>query len=109
MGEWMPIISTAAVLSRTNFCWMALPTPPARATPHRIILQSPPPDAVAEAKVQTSTYDAQYGRAGGGTINVGLKGGTNNFHGVAYDYWRNTVLNANTFDAKLSGQGKPAF
>jgi hypothetical protein len=70
---------------------------------------APPPDAVAEAKVQTSTYDAQYGRTGGGTVNVGLKSGTNSFHGVAYDYWRNTVLNANTFDANLSGQGKPAF
>jgi hypothetical protein len=70
---------------------------------------APPPDAVSESKVQTSTYDAQYGRTGGGTVNVGLKSGTNKFHANLYDYWRNTVLNANTFDGNLSGQGKVPF
>jgi hypothetical protein len=70
---------------------------------------APPPDAVAESRVQTSTYDAQYGRTGGGTVNVGLKSGTNSFHGNFYDYWRNTVLNSNTFDGNLSGQGKVPF
>ena len=67
---------------------------------------APPPDAVGESKVQTSTYDAQYGRTGGGTVNVNLKSGTNKIHGNLYDYWRNTVLNANTFDANLSGSGQ---
>ncbi len=70
---------------------------------------APPPDAVSESKVQTSTYDAQYGRTGGGTVNVGLKSGTNRFHANLYDYWRNTVLNANTFDGNLLGQGKVPF
>ncbi len=70
---------------------------------------APPPDAVSESKVQTSTYDAQYGRTGGGTVNVGLKSGTNTFHANLYDYWRNTVLNANSFDGNLSGQGKVPF
>jgi hypothetical protein len=77
-------------------------------TPNNLTL-APPPDATSEFRVQTSTYDAQYGRTGGGTVNVGLKSGTNSFHGNIYDYWRNTVLNANTFDGNLSGQGKVAF
>ena len=77
-------------------------------SPNNLTL-APPPDAVSESKVQTSSYDAQYGRTGGGTVNVTLKSGTNRFHGNLYDYWRNTVLNANTFDANLSGQGKVPF
>lgn len=60
-------------------------------------LISPNTDGVAEFKVMTNTYDAQYGRVGGGTVNVVMKSGTNRFHGTAYDYWRNRVLDANTF------------
>ncbi len=77
-------------------------------TPNNLTV-APPPDATSEFRVQTSTYDAQYGRTGGGTVNVGLKSGTNSLHGSAYEYWRNTVLNANTFDGNLSGQGKVPF
>jgi hypothetical protein len=77
-------------------------------TPNNLTV-APPPDATSEFRVQTSSYDAQYGRTGGGTVNVGLKSGTNSFHGSLYDYWRNTVLNANTFDGNLSGQGKVPF
>src|SRR5580698_5811731 len=54
----------------------------------------PSPDAVAEFKVETDNYSAEYGRAGGAIINVTTHSGTNAFHGVAYDYLRNTVLNA---------------
>ena len=54
----------------------------------------PSPDAVAEFKVETDNYSAEYGRAGGGIINVTTHSGTNAFHGVAYDYLRNTALNA---------------
>ncbi len=75
-------------------------------TPNNLTV-APPPDATSEFRVQTSTYDAQYGRTGGGTVNVGLKSGTNSFHGSVYDYWRNTILNANTFDGNLSGQKVP--
>lgn len=77
-------------------------------TPNNLTI-APPPDGASEFRVQTSTYDAQYGRTGGGTVNVGLKSGTNGLHGAVYDYWRNTVLNANTFDGNLSGQGKVPF
>lgn len=57
----------------------------------------PPIEAVQEFKVMTSTYDAQYGRSGGGTVNVSLKSGANSPHGSAYEFLKRTGLNANTF------------
>jgi hypothetical protein len=58
---------------------------------------SPNVDAVQEFKIMTNTYDSQYGRAGGGTINTILKSGTASYHGTAFDFWRNDILDANTF------------
>jgi len=66
----------------------------------------PSPDATSEFKVQTNTYDAQYGRTGGGTVNVSLKSGTNKLHGAAYWYFRHDKLNANTFEANMAGTKK---
>src|SRR6201999_2524633 len=63
----------------------------------------PPPDAVREVGVQTNSYDAQYGHSGGGSINVDLKSGTNQIHGAAYEYLRNTVLNANRWENNANG------
>ena len=51
-------------------------------------------DAVQEVSVQTSNYAAEYGGAGGGYLNFTMKSGTNQYHGSAYDYWVNDVLNA---------------
>jgi len=47
----------------------------------------PSPDATAEFRVQTNLYDAQYGRSGGGVVNVILKSGTNAFRGAGYMYY----------------------
>ncbi|NOT62567.1 MAG: TonB-dependent receptor [Acidobacteria bacterium] len=69
----------------------------------------PSPDAVQEFKVQSNTYDAQFGRTGGGTINVSLKGGTNKLHGSLYHYFRNDVLNANSFQNNATGAKRTAF
>jgi hypothetical protein len=57
----------------------------------------PSPDAIQEFKVQTSTYDATYGRNPGGNVNVVTKSGTNTWHGTAFEFVRNAVLDANDF------------
>jgi len=54
----------------------------------------PSPDSLQEFKVQTDNYSAEYGRAGGAIVNATTRSGTNSFHGGAYEYFRNTVLNA---------------
>jgi Carboxypeptidase regulatory-like domain len=54
----------------------------------------PSPDALAEFRVITSNLSAEYGRVGGGVVNAALRSGTNQFHGTAYDFFRNTDLNA---------------
>ena len=60
----------------------------------------PSPDAIEEFKVQTSTYDSSYGRNPGANVNVVTKSGGNKFHGDAFEFFRNTVLNANEFFIK---------
>jgi hypothetical protein len=52
------------------------------------------PDAVAEFKVVTNNYSAEYGRAGGAVINAAYKSGTNDFHVTLWEFMRNTKLNA---------------
>ena len=54
-------------------------------------------EAVSEFKVMTNTFDAQYGSASGGVVNLSSKQGTNNFHGSAYDLLKNRVLDANSW------------
>jgi len=57
----------------------------------------PSPDAIAEFKVVTSNFSAEYGRVSGGVINAALRSGTNQFHGTVYEFVRNTALNATGF------------
>ena len=57
----------------------------------------PSPDAIQEFKIQTSTYDASYGRNPGANVNVMTKSGSNAFHGTAFEFFRNSALNANDF------------
>ena len=64
----------------------------------------PNPDVIEEFKVQTSLYDATQGRNGGGNVNAVLRGGTQNFHGSVYEYFRNDALDANDFFANANGE-----
>ena len=57
----------------------------------------PNPDALMEFRIQTSTYDASYGRNPGANVNVVTKSGTNTWHGTAFEFLRNSDLNANSF------------
>jgi hypothetical protein len=54
-------------------------------------------DAIAEFKVLTSNYGAQYGRNGSGTVEVETKSGTNKFHGDVYEFVRNDMFNARNY------------
>jgi len=64
---------------------------------------NPSPDAVEEFRVLTNSFDAEFGRNSGSVINVVTKSGGNNFHGDAYDFLRNKVLNSkNYFDLTKS-------
>ena len=67
----------------------------------------PAPESLQEFKVQTSLYDATYGRSGGGNIQAITKSGQNVFHGGAYEYLRNEKLNANNPFLKAARVGRP--
>src|SRR5215467_3320420 len=69
----------------------------------------PAPDAIEEFKVQTGLYDAEFGKQGGGTVNIVTKSGGNTFHGSVFEFFRNTSLDANSYFQKASGATKPIF
>jgi len=68
-----------------------------------------PLESVAEFKIQTATYSAEFGRAGGGVINVASKSGTNEFHGVAYVFLQSQALNANSWSNNRNRVPKGKF
>jgi hypothetical protein len=53
---------------------------------------NPPPDALAEFKVQTSNYSAEFGHSAGAVVNASIKSGTNSLHGSVWEYVRNTIF-----------------
>jgi hypothetical protein len=67
----------------------------------------PPSDAIRELKVNTSAYSAEYGRTSGGTVTLVINSGTDQYHGGAYEYFRNEDLNANNFFNNVRGQKRP--
>ena len=71
--------------------------------------QSVPLDSVQEFRVSTSNFTAEYGRAGGGVINVATKSGTNQFHGTLYEFNRVSALAANTYQNDANGLPKDGF
>jgi outer membrane receptor protein involved in Fe transport len=64
-------------------------------------------DAVQEFQVNRNAYSAEYGRAGGAVINVVTKSGTNDFHGSAFEFFRDKSLNANTWANKIRNPVAP--
>ena len=69
----------------------------------------PTQDAIQEFRVQTNNLGAEFGRFGGGVVNMTSKSGTNALHGSVYEFLRNRVLNANTFFNNRAGLTTPAF
>jgi Carboxypeptidase regulatory-like domain len=69
----------------------------------------PSPDVIQEFKVSTSLYDATQGRNGGGNINAILKTGGADYHFDVFEFFRNTVLDANDFFLNRAGQERPVI
>src|SRR5919197_1592502 len=67
----------------------------------------PPSDITQEFKVQTATFDAQFGNTEGGVTSITVKSGTNKLHGTAYYWTEPGGLAANDFFGKARGQGRP--
>src|SRR5262249_2338807 len=63
----------------------------------------------AEVQVIRNNYDAQYGRSGGGVVSLVTKGGGSEFHGVGFDFLRNSAVDANSWANNRSGLPKPIF
>ena len=66
----------------------------------------PSVDAIQEFKIATNLYSAEYGSAGAGQVNIITRGGSNSFHGTAWDYLRNSDLDARNY---FDGSTKPQF
>jgi hypothetical protein len=65
-------------------------------------------DAMQEFRVETSSFAPEYGRAPGGQVGITTRSGTSEFHGDAFDYLRNTVLDANDWFANAAGEPRAA-
>jgi len=66
-------------------------------------------EAISEFKVLTNSYGAQYGKNGSGSVEVETKSGTNQFHGSAFEYVRNTMFNANAWENNGQGVPRPSY
>ena len=69
----------------------------------------PPVDAISEFRLQTSTFSAEFGRAGGAVLNASIKSGTNQLHGTVWEFLRNDKLDAADFFQNANSQPKGAF
>ena len=69
----------------------------------RTVMNVPTMESIQEFKVLTNTYDAQYGRTGGGIVTIVTKSGTNQIHGNLFEYFQNDKLNANQTELNAAG------
>lgn len=73
------------------------------------VVFNPNPDTIAEFRILSNNYTAEYGRNGGGTVSVVTKSGTNQTHGSLFEYLRNDAFNANDFFDNLNRQPRPVL
>ena len=73
---------------------------------NRTLLIFPSIDSIQEFRVERNSFSAEYGQAQGAVINLITKGGGNQFHGTAFEFLRNDVLNSNDFFLNRNGQPK---
>ncbi len=76
---------------------------------YNAVADVPQVDAIQEFKVLTTAYNPEWGRTSGGVVTFATKPGTNTLHGSVFDYLRNSLLDANSFNADLAGIKKPHF
>jgi len=76
-------------------------------TSDNLVSYQPNPDAIEEFKLITNNASAEFGNFQGGIINVVIKSGTNEFHGDAFEFFRNDVLNANNWGNNWNGVPRP--
>jgi hypothetical protein len=74
-----------------------------------VAVNAPSLEAISEFTVDTNGFKAEYGHAGGGVINFASKSGTNEFHGTAYEFLRNTALDANNWFNNRAGLPIPVY
>src|SRR5437764_935498 len=73
------------------------------------LLVFPSIDSIQEFRVERNSFSAEYGQAQGAVINLITKGGSNQFHGTAFELKRSDKLNANDFSNNRAGQPRPAL
>ena len=66
----------------------------------------PSPDALAEVRVETNNYSAEYGNVAGALIGSVIKSGTNDYHGNGFEYWRDSSMAANSWENNKAGAKK---
>lgn len=119
MAELLPGVITGATLGDFNFS-VSKPgfsingarstdttvtidgAPAVRTRANTYVIGVPNVDSTEEMQVLTAAYAAEYGGAGGGQVRMVSKSGTTDFHGTAYEYLRNSALNANTWSRNQS-------
>jgi hypothetical protein len=74
---------------------------------NRTLLVFPSVDAIQEFRVERNSFSAEFGQAQGAVVNLITKGGSNDFHGTAFEFYRHDSLNANNFFLNRAGQPKP--
>ena len=73
------------------------------------VVYVPSVESVQEFKIQTNAFTAQYGWSSGNVVNVVTKSGTNRFHGDAFEFYRNSALDANNYFNNHNGVARPNF